>query len=422
MILNPFRWFRRTEQRASWHPSSGDPALVALFGGGNTTEAGVTVTESNSLGMSTAFACVRIIAETVGTLPFHVMEQSGDNSVKMQAGPLPYLLHYRPNEWQTPTVFKQMLTAHMALWGNAYAAIEWNQRGDPANLVPLLPDRTAPVRLESGRLVYRTRRNDGSTIDLSPEDVLHLLLFSEDGLTGVSPVTRARNTMGLAMGAEAYGSRFFKNDARPSLVLSHPAKIMPEAAARLKSDIEGKFGGANQHRPMVLQEGMKIESVGFNAKDAQFIETRKLQREMIVEIFRVPASYLPGMTSAALRNVEEDSIRLARDCVMPYAIAWEQELTKKLVSSRKQGAQRVHVNLDGLMRGAFLDRVDALTKAIQNGLMTPNEARAKENMPRMDGGDDLYLQQNMAGMKAIQNGTAGNKVGNAIKQDEEDAA
>jgi len=419
MRLWPFG--KRQEERASpENPSTSlanpDLWLVNWLGGGP-TEAGVSINEANATTVTAVYACVARIAQAVGTLPVHVYQWSEAGAQRIEGGTLPWLLGVEPNEFQSSVDFRQTLQPHLDLWGNAYAALERNGRGDVVALLPLLPDRMT-VERRAGRVRYLAGLSDGTRVEIPASEVIHLKHFGLDGLVGLSPIQQARGAVGLAKAAEDFGARFFKNDARPGVILECPGRLSDAAVARLKESWAERFSGPNQHRPAVLEEGIKLHEVGIPPQDAQFLETRRMQKEEVASIYGVPLSLLQSSEGRTYASAEQDDIQFVKYCIAPRVAVWESELNRKLFSARSGGRQYVKFNLNGLLRGAFKDRMEALVRGVQGGLFTPNEARSLEELPPMPGGDSLYLQQNMAGVAQIEAGTAGNAVGNAAVNQE----
>jgi HK97 family phage portal protein len=274
MIAIIQRWLGRGERRGL-HPR--DPALSALFAGAEAAS-GMTVTPETAMRATAVHACVQYLARSIAAMPLILYRRLPDGGkVRDYEHTLGRLLHDRPNSWQTAFEFRAMLQAHLALRGNAYARIIPAEGNPVAELVPLHPDRirVLPQRF-GGRLAYEHWPRLGPREVLLQDEVVHLrgLSISEDGVLGLSPIDCMREAVGLALAAEAYGARFYRNDARPGVVLKHPGRLSQEAAKRLKLAWNERFEGVhNAHKTAVLEEGMSIETVGMTAEQAQFLET-----------------------------------------------------------------------------------------------------------------------------------------------------
>ena len=282
----------------------------------------------------------------------------------------------------------------LALRGNAYARIVPADGNPVAELVPLHPDRIRVLpQLVGGRLAYEYWPRSGPREVLLQDEVVHLrgLSISEDGLLGLSPIDCMREAIGLALAAEAYGARFYRNDARPGVVLKHPGRLSAEAAARLKHAWDQRFEGVhNAHRTAVLEEGMAVETIGMTAEQAQFLETRKFQRIEIAAMFGVPPHKIGDLERATFSNIEHQAIEVVTDTIRPWAVAWEQALTRDLFTQEMRRTHMLAFNLDGLLRGDIESRYRAYATGRQWGWLSANDVREREDMNRIDEGD-LYM-------------------------------
>ena len=416
------------EQRSIENPStplSNPHEWLISWVGGHQTASGVAVNEASAMQSAAVFACVRVISETISSLPVHIFERRSEGAVRVESGVYHRLLTTEVNPYMSAVTWRELMVSHLAAWGNCYSEIVRNGRGEAVELHPLRPDRTAPEwRLFKGdsddpgtrRLVYRTVDDDGKVRLLPPEDILHVPLFGFDGLIGYSPIQKAANAIGLSLAAETFGGSFYKNNGVPGTVLLSPKTLSDKAAARIRDSFNSRHqGAANAHRTIVLEDGMQIESLGIPPATAQYLENRRFQLEEIARIFRVPLSFLQSSVGNTFANSEAQDIHFSKYCITPYCVRIEQEINRKLFTGPQAQKLYVKFNMNGLQRGVFKDRMDALVKAVQGGLMTPNEARALEDLSPIDGADELFLQQNMAGLQQIADGTAGNQVGNAIE-------
>ena len=220
-MKNPFtRLFRARDKPGATDSVSSAPTFY--FG---SSAAGKSVTASTAIQMSTVYACVRVIAETIASLPLHVYQNQGEGSVKALDHPLYPILHDEPNSEMTSFVWRETMLAHLLLWGNAYCQIIRSGRSQILGLYPLLPDRMEVDRDSAGALTYTYSANSGQTVKLRPEDVLHIPGLGFDGIMGYSPIALEKNAIGLGLAAEEYGSKFFSNGARPSGILTHPNTV-----------------------------------------------------------------------------------------------------------------------------------------------------------------------------------------------------
>jgi HK97 family phage portal protein len=347
---------------------------------------------------SAVYACVRILAESVAGLPLHVYERTANGSKSTKPShPLYRLLHDEPNREMTSFVFRETLMSHLLLWGNAYAQIIRDGRGFPIALYPLLPDRMAVDRNESGELVY-TYQSDKGQVKLRRENVLHIPGLGFDGLIGYSPIAMAKNAVGLALATEDYGAAFFANGANPGGVLEHPGVIKPEQADRLRESWQSQFGGANAHKVAVLEEGLKFHQMSIPPEQAQFLETRKFQINEIARIFRVPPHMVGDLEKSSFSNIEQQSLEFVKYTLDPWVVRWEQSLQQALILPSEKATIFIKFNLDGLLRGDYQSRMQGYSTGIQNGFMSVNDVRGLEDMNLLtaeEGGDLHFVNGNM---------------------------
>lgn len=366
-----------------------------LFGG---TTSGKAVNERTAMQTSAVYACVRILAESVAGLPLHVYERTANGSKSTKPPhPLYRLLHDEPNREMTSFVFRETLMSHLLLWGNAYAQIIRDGRGFPIALYPLLPDRMAVDRNESGELVY-TYQSDKGQVKLRRENVLHIPGLGFDGLIGYSPIAMAKNAVGLALATEDYGATFFANGANPGGVLEHPGVIKPEQADRLRESWQSQFGGANAHKVAVLEEGLKFHQMSIPPEQAQFLETRKFQINEIARIFRVPPHMVGDLEKSSFSNIEQQSLEFVKYTLDPWVVRWEQSLQQALILPSEKATIFIKFNLDGLLRGDYQSRMQGYSTGIQNGFMSVNDVRSLEDMNLLtseEGGDLHFVNGNM---------------------------
>lgn len=373
--------------------SIGDPAALQKIFGEEPSSAGIVVSEARAMRLSTVYTCVRILAETLASLPLHIYERGDSGKAPAPRHRYQYLLHDSPNEWTTSMVWRELGMAHVLLWGNSYSRLDWSNGGQLLGIYQLLPWQVQPYR-KGGTLRYRVQLEDGIE-ELPAEDVLHVPGLGYDGLMGLSVIRDyARNTLGLAIGAEDYGGRLFANDARPGLVLTHPGQMKQDAYERLKSSVGEQYGGKNRFRPMILEEGMTAVSMPMPAKDAQFLETRKQQRSEIFGLYRVPPHMGGDLERATFSNIEHQDIAFAKHTMRPWCVRWEQELNRKLFG--RGSHYFVEFNLDGLMRGDFKSRMEGYQIGVGGPFLTVDEVRSLENLPPTPGGEQRLVPVNMA--------------------------
>lgn len=361
------------------------------YAGGHPTASGMTITERTAVQISGVYRAVRLISKSLSTCPLKLFEKQTSGRKEITDHPLAKVLKH-PNEEMTAITFRETIQGHLLLWGNGYAEIERTGDGQVAALWPLRPDRTFPRRMENGKLVYVARSDKGPEVILQPDDVLHILGYSYDGLRGLSPIALHRETLGLSSATQDYGSRFFGNDARPGGVLQSPGVMNKQARDRLKEGWEEAHRGSTQgHRVAVLEQGVTWQSIGMPNEDAQFLQTRVFQLSEIARIFDVPLHKLGELSHATFSNIEHQSIEYVKDAVMPWACVWEEEIERKLLNPADQDRLYVEHNLDAQMRGDTKSRMEAYQIQIQTGMRSPDDIGELENWnPQPDGQGKTY--------------------------------
>ena len=369
-----------------------------FFMGGST--AGKIVTERSAMQMTAVYSCVRILAEAIAGLPLHLYRYT-DSGGKEKATdhPLYLLLHDEPNPEMSSFVFRETLMTHLLLWGNAYAQIIRNGKGEVMALYPLMPNKMSVERDENGQLYYTYTRSaeeaktaETGRVILLPKDVLHIPGLGFDGLVGYSPIAMAKNAIGLAIATEEYGAKFFANGAAPSGVLEHPGTI--KDPQRVREAWQSQFGGSsNSGKIAVLEEGMKYTPISISPEQAQFLETRKFQINEIARIFRVPPHMVGDLEKSSFSNIEQQSLEFVKYTLDPWVVRWEQSIARSLLSENEKKQYFVKFNLEGLLRGDYASRMNGYATARQNGWMSANDIRELENLDRIpdEEGGDLYL-------------------------------
>lgn len=350
------------------------------------------ITPEEALSVGTVYACVRVIAETVATLPC-ILYRKLPNGGKERATdhPLYPVLHDAPNMIQDSVQFYEMMTGHVTLRGNAFALIEPTPLG--TNLIPLHPGKVAVKTSEGGRYKFYEYNNGGSVRTIRPEQMLHIYGLSADGLKGLSPVDLAMRTFRLAQKQETYADRMFTNQASPGGVLKHPGKLSKEAAERLKVDFERKYSGSERAgATMLLEEGMEWQTVGLTNEQAQFLEGRKFSRSDIAAWFRVPPHKIGDLERATFSNIEHQALEFVTDTIRPWLVRWERALLRSLFTPAEREEYTIEFLVDAILRGDTQSRYAAYAVARQWGWMNVDEIRAKENLnPLPDGSGAVYL-------------------------------
>ena len=378
------------------------PSYTYFFGRANS---GKRVTDRTALQHIAVYACVRVLSEAIAQLPLHVYQYTENGKERVPQHPLYFLLHDQPNPEMTSFVFRETLMSHLLIYGNAYAQIIRNGRGDVIGLYPLMPDKMKVDRDEKNRLIYIYSRYDEANPNLKEQgdiifyadEVLHIPGLGFDGLVGYSPIALAKNAIGISIACEDYGASFFGNNANPSGVLEHPGVI--KNPDKLRDAWHRAYGGRNAHKVAVLEEGVKFTPISIPNNEAQFLETRKFQIEEIARMYRVPLHMISDLDHATFSNVEHLSLDFVKYSLDPWIVRWEQSLQKALLSDSEKGRYFIKFNVDGLLRGDYASRMQGYSIGIQNGFLCPNDVRELEDMnliPEEKGGFTYMVNGSMS--------------------------
>ncbi|WP_313120118.1 phage portal protein [Proteiniclasticum ruminis] len=392
--MNPFKWLFKARAEPTDRVSDAPRFYMGQ------SVSGKVVNERSSMQTTAVFACVRIIAETVASLPLHTYQYKGDGKEKIYTHPLYRILHDEPNPEMTSFTLRETMMTHILLWGNSYCQIIRNGKGEVVNIYPLLPDKMTVDRDNKGNLYYAYRK-DNTTHYLGPEDVLHVPGLGFDGVMGYSPVALAKNAIGLNIAAEEYGGRFFANNATPSGILSTSGTI--KDPTKVRDAWQAAYGGINNsNKVAVLEDGLQYQAISMPNSDAQFLETRKFQIEEICRIFQVPPHMVADLSKSSFSNIENQSISFVVHTIRPWLVRIEQAMNRKLFLEKEKGKCFVSFNASALMRGDYKSRMDGYAIGIQNGFFSVNDVRRMENMDPIseeDGGDLYLVNGNMLPLK-----------------------
>ena len=250
------------------------------------------------------------------------------------------------------------------------------------------------------KLDYQVTLPDGSFQSLSPGELFHIRGLTLNGWLGISPIAYARESIGLSLATEKFGSQLFRNGAKMGGVLEHPNKIGQEAYSRLKDSFDNAYNGENSHKTAILEEGMKFTKISMTADDSQFLETRKYQRSEIASIFRVPPHMIGDLERATFSNIEQMSLEFVTFTLMPWLVRFEKAIKRDLLTPKERKEYHVKFNVASLLRGDATARSDYYHNGILDGWMTRNEARHAESeignlLSPIDGLDVPLMPLNM---------------------------
>ena len=367
---------------------------------GRQTKSGVLVSEDSALRYITVYSCVKVLAETLGALPFYVYrKRPAGGADEATDHPVYGLLHDSPNEEMPSLTWREAMTGHMALSGNGYSIITTNRKGQVIDLYPVDWHLVRIERdLETRRLRYAVD-DRGKPEYYPPERMFHVPAFSPDGIRGYSPIRLAEEAVGLGMAATEFASRFYGQGMNMGVVLEHPNKLENNARTNLKADLMEQGGGLeNSWMPLILEEGMKLNRIPMPLRDAQFLEQQNLNRDEVCGLYRVPPHMIANLERATFANIEHLSIEFVMFTMLPWVKRWEQVSNWKLFTREERAlGYYAKFNLTALLRGDHKSRQEGLAVMRQNGAINADEWRAMEEMNPIGGvaGQTYMVNGNM---------------------------
>lgn len=353
--------------------------------GGGRSSAGVKIDSNNAHQVAAVFACLRIRAETVASLPLHVLERTAGGGKRLARElPLYRQLHDRPNGWQTSFEWREQAVMHVDLWGDAFSELKAGQ------IEPLHPSRMKIERLENGKLRYKYRNEKGKEDPINESLILQIRGPSDDGVNGLAIVEECKDAIALARACELHGSRFFAAGARPGFVLSTDGQLNAEAREALRSQWDSRHGGVgNSHTTAVLTGGLKPYDIPQASNtDSQFIELRAYQLREIARLFRIPG-YLLGLEAGS----PQAEIEFVTHTIIPLLRRMETAMMRDLLGDDDRYV--IEFDVRGLLRGDASSRASYYRSMWDIGVVSTNDIRASENMDPVEGGDIRYRPLNM---------------------------
>jgi len=363
------------------------------------TASGVAVSTDRALQLPVVLACVRVLAESFSVLPLKLYRKGSNSRALITKHWLYDLISRRPNSYQTPFEWREMMQGHLALRGNAYNEIIADRRGNITELMPLHPDR---IRIEylSGAddFQYRYRYTDrmGNVRVLTRGEVWHIRGLSSDGIQGMSPIALMRESVGMGLAAQEYGARFFQNDAKPGGGwIEFPGNFKDKPARdTFRESFQDAQTGLNRGKVAVLEYGMKFHELGLTNKDSQFLEARQFQVGDIARMFRIPPHLVGDLSKATFSNIEQQSLDFVIHTMTPWSERWESSIESNLLLESDQDID-VEFDFTALLRGDQAARSMFYHNGIMDGWMTRNEARGSEGREPLDGLDEPLRPLNM---------------------------
>jgi HK97 family phage portal protein len=366
------------------------------------SDAGIKVNEETSLKFSAVWSAVNILSSGGAQPPYQVFKRIPNGKEIFPEHPAYKLIHEAPNEWMNPFAFKQILLSFALLWGNGYARIRKDTRERPVSLVPIHSALVQPILIE-GVLFYRI---NGTEI-IPARDMIHIMGFTLDGYTGKSPIEVARDTIGLGLAAQSFGSTFFKNGSNTEMGFQIPGNLDDIQYKRLQTVLmQRNSGGENAHKPLLLEGGMTLEKITIPPDQAQFIQTRNFQVNEIARFYNLPPHMIGDLERSTNNNIEQQGIEFTQYSLMPWIIRMEEEFTRKLIFESEKPDIFVEANADGLMRGDAQARAVYYKTRWEIGSLSANEIRAKENDNPYPGGEKYFVPVNYQTVERAQSDIA----------------
>ncbi|AQQ67480.1 phage portal protein [Microbulbifer agarilyticus] len=365
-------------------------------------EAPKSVTEDTALQISAVWSCVRLLTETLASMPLHLYDVSGDERVEDSRHTLSRLLKRRPNARMSKVVWFETMQLNLVLHGNCYAVIDRNSRGDVISLWPLPAQQVDVETLADGSVVYHYYQGSDVSV-FAEENILHVRLFG-NGIVGLSPLEYGRNSIALATASEEFSTKFFKNGGKPGGTLTIDKILKPDQREQVRKNFAALTEGSeNAHKLMVLEAGMKYDQVQLNPNDMQMLETRRFQLKDISRFFGVPSILINDQegTTTWGTGVEQIMLGFYQLTMRPYLTRWEEALREQLFRGVERNRYSLEFAFEGLLRADSKGRAEYQSQMVNNGLMTRNEARKKENLPPLPGGDVLTAQTALAPLEQL---------------------
>ena len=369
---------------------------------------GKTISPDNAMEAPTVYACVRLISQTLARMPWQVLRNSADGASNDVTHPVWSLLNAEANEDCTSFVMREAQISDCLLYGNSFAFINRNPAGTPVGLERLRPDLMYMMRDAANQPYYQywTGKADEKASEeikqrkFRPYDILHIVGPSADGMLGEAAIHRMRDLIGMELELQEFTSRFFANNCRPAGVLSMPGRLSAEGANRLREAFARVHSGAqNAGRVAILEEGLKYDAISTNAKDSDLDSMKKFCRQQIAAAFNVPSHRVGDNDGVSYSSAEQANAVFVQSTLAGWAARLEQEVNRKLLKRGDDVTTRI--SFDDLLRGDMSTRFSAYAVAVTNGILTPNEIRAREGLPAVDGGESIRLPLNTSTPTAV---------------------
>lgn len=370
-----------------------DPTDIENIFGIRASDSGVTISQSTVMLVPASWCAVNIISNGIKALPLQLFDRLPNGGRTLSDSPINGL-YRQPTEYLSIGRWLKLMGVWICTWGNAYAEIVRNRRGDPLELWPIHPSRVTVWQNDAGDVWYEISTKYGQPIRFEPRDILHFQWCSGDGLVGMPPLAMLRQTLGHSVSMQQYGARYFKNGATGHVYLKHPDVLDKPTKDAIRKDFAETYGGEHQHGIMLFENGVQPGTLTFNPEDSQLLQSREYVDGIeLARAFLIQPYKLKVQNKLTYNNAEQLSIEFVQETLMPHTIDIEQECDMKLLSAEQRPKQFTEMNLDGLLRGDVKTRSMVQTQRLNNGMTNPDEERARENWnPQEDGQGKLYMR------------------------------
>ena len=376
--------------------SQAPPGWVLSGYGGRASKTGVVVNEHTAMQFTAVYSCIQVLSQTLASMPIILYRdrKSGDKSSGKDRAvdhPLYDILKTAPNKEIPSMYLKETMMGHICSSGNGYSQIQRNRRGEVISL-NLLPWTVTDVKRNVSTYEIEYTTNDrGKSIKLDPSEILHIPGLGFDGVKGYSPIRMAMEAIGLGMAAEEFGATFFGNGAHAGGIVEYEDRMSPDAKDTFRKAFNEKYGKSNS--VLFLENGSKFTKVAIPNNEAQFLETRRFQKEEIASIYRVPLHLIQDLERSTNNNIEHQSLEFVMYTMLPWFTRWEQFINFKLLTKEeRQKGYFAEFLINALLRGDTAARAQMLHLMRQDGVINADQWRELENMnPQEDGQGKHYL-------------------------------
>lgn len=353
------------------------------------------LTADAAMRLTAVYACVRVLCEGVSMLPFVLYKEGTDGGKTVVKNHWLYrLFAVRPNNFQNPMEFREMMQQHCGLRGNGFARIVGNSAGIVTDLIPIHPDRVTIEMLSDTNWRFRVRNADQTETILTRGQMFHLKCMSPDGVVGMNPIAAARESIATGLSAQDYGMRYFQNDATPGGWIEYPGQFKDDNQKRIfREEWQRQQSGRNRHKTAILEFGMKYHPIEITNQDAQYLETRKFSVSEIARLFRIPPHMIGDLEKATFSNIEQQSLEFVIHTLTPWLVRWEEAIKYSFLEP--EDGLCVEFPTRSLLRGDAAARAAYYHNGILDGWMVRNEARVFEGLNPIDGLDEPLRPLNM---------------------------